>query len=189
MTPGMLVPYRITICGLSELCEYATAGVTHVLTIIDPELPDPEDFALYGPHRRMVWRFHDTILDAPDMVPPTPADVTAILEFGAGVRDEPIEHLLIHCHMGISRSTAAAAILMAQFNPGREADAFGHLRAIRAWSWPNSRMVGLADDLLGRDGALVAALRAHHHTVARAFPWRAEELLLGERAGELPPDL
>lgn len=179
-----LLPYKITICGLAELCLHNQAGVTHVLTILDPQWPDPEDFTAYGPHRRTVWRFHDVIGEHSGMVPPQPADVEAILTFGRAPGG--IDHLLVHCHMGISRSTAAAVILLAQHHLGREAEAFDHLWAIRPKSWPNSRMVGLADVMLGRDGALVAAMRTHHVRVARAFPDFAALLRLGERAAEVP---
>lgn len=187
--PAPLVPYRITICGLDELCLHAGAGVTHVLTILDPEHPDPEVFATYGEHRRTVWRFHDTIRDRDDRLHPTAETVRAILDFGASGTAGAISHLLIHCHMGISRSTAAAAILMAQGNPGREAEAFDHLWAIRPRSWPNSRMIALADTQLERGGALTAAMRAHHARVARAFPDFAVLLRQGERAHEVPEDI
>lgn len=178
------LPYRITICGLDELCRHGQAGVTHVLTILDPDWPDPQDFAGYGPHRRTVWRFHDIVTERPDQQAPQAGDVEAILTFGREVRG--IDHLLVHCHMGISRSTATAVILMAQDHPGREADAFDHLWAIRPRSWPNSRMLAMADDRLGRGGALVAAMRAHHARVAAAYPDFAALLRSGERASEVP---
>ncbi len=184
--PAPLVPYRITICGLDELCLHAEAGVTHVLTILDPEHPDPEVFATYGEHQRTVWRFHDTIRDRDDLQHPTAETVRAILDFGASEAARSIAHLLIHCHMGISRSTAAAAILMARDNPGREAEAFDHLWSIRPRSWPNSRMVALADARLGRGGALAEAMRVHHARVARSFPDFASLLRQGERAHEVP---
>lgn len=179
-----LVPYKITICGLDELCLHGRAGVTHVLTILDPHWPDPLDFSRYRPHRRTVWRFHDIIDERPGMAAPQPTDVEAILTFGRETGG--IDHLLVHCHMGISRSTATAIILMAQHRPGREAEAFDHLSAIRPKSWPNSRMLGMADTMLGRDGALVAAMRAHYARVAAAHPDFAALLRLGERAAEVP---
>ncbi|HSV28936.1 MAG TPA: protein-tyrosine-phosphatase, partial [Candidatus Omnitrophota bacterium] len=150
------------------------------------EHPDPEVFATFGPHRRTVWRFHDTITERPDNAHPTPETVRAILDFGDASRDMDVSHLLVHCHMGISRSTAAAAILMAQHNRGREAEAFAHLWDIRPRSWPNSRMVALADAMLERGGALVAAMTAHHARVARAYPDFAALLRQGERAHEVP---
>lgn len=181
-----LVPYRISICGLNELCLHSSAGITHVLTILDPEHPDPEVFATYGGHSRLVWRFHDTIGDREDMAHPTEAVIQAILEFGTTSRDLAVDHLLVHCHMGISRSTACAAILMAQSNPGREREVFAHIRAIRPVSWPNSRMIALADGLLDRAGALVEAMREHHALVARAHPEFVALLRQGERACEIP---
>jgi predicted protein tyrosine phosphatase len=182
-----LVSYKITICGLAELCEHAAAGVTDVLTILDPDWPDPEDFAAYGPHRRTVWRFHDIIAARDGFVPPTKGNVADVLAFGE--RAQGIGHLLVHCHMGISRSTATAAILMAQHNPGRERETFAAVRAIRPSAWPNSLMVRMADEALGRGGALVEALREHHRLVARAFPQFAIQLKDGERAAELPEDM
>lgn len=184
-----LVPYRITICGLAELCLHGSVGVTHVLTILDPGWPDPEDFRAYGPHRRTIWRFHDVIRDQTDMVVPQASHIADILEFGRTARDQPLDHLLVHCHMGISRSTAAAVILMVQFNPGREGEAFDHLRRIRPKSWPNSRMLELADTALGRHGRLVEAMREHHARVARAHPDLAAALRTSERADEVPHDL
>lgn len=184
MSNTELVPYRITICGLEELCLHGQTGVSHVLTILDPEWPDPTDFAAYAPHSRTVWRFHDIIGERAGMEAPQPADVAAILTFGQ--ESGGIDHLLVHCHMGISRSTAAAAILMAQHNPGRERHAFDHLWAIRPRSWPNSRMVRFADLMLGRKGALLDAMREHHARVAAAYPDFAAMLRLGERSAEVP---
>ncbi|MBC7950516.1 MAG: protein-tyrosine-phosphatase [Rhodospirillaceae bacterium] len=187
--PMNLVPYRITICGLAELCQHDSAGITHVLTILDPGWPDPQDFRAYGPHRRTVWRFHDVIAEQAGMVVPQASHVADILEFGSHAQKAPMDHLLVHCHMGISRSTAAAVILMAQFNPGREGEAFDHLWRIRPKSWPNSRMLELADGLLGRRGGLVQAMREHHARVARAYPGLADALRTSERANEVPHDL
>lgn len=188
-SPAALVPYDVTICGLAELCRHGAAGVTHVLTILDPGWPDPADFQAYGPHQRTVWRFHDVIGEQDGMVPPQPSDVDAILNFGSMVHDHPIEHLLVHCHMGISRSTAAATILLAQHNAGRERDAFDHLWRIRPRSWPNSRMIGYADAMLDRRGRLMAAMHEHHARVARTYPDFAALLRGGERADEVPLDI
>ncbi|WP_142849760.1 tyrosine phosphatase family protein [Telmatospirillum sp. J64-1] len=184
-TPSLL-PYRITICGLSELSGHCSAGVSHVVSILDPDCPDPEDFLSYGRHAREVWRFHDTILDHPATVPPSEETLRAILAFGEAALRERAKHVLIHCHAGVSRSTAAAVALMVQNSPGREEEAFAHLRTIRPRSWPNSRMIRYADSLLGCGGALVAAMRAHHALVARAYPAFVELLKAGERAHEVP---
>jgi hypothetical protein len=53
--------FRVTICGIPELGEHCEAGVTHVLSILDPLWPDPPAFADFAPHRRLALRFNDII--------------------------------------------------------------------------------------------------------------------------------
>lgn len=156
-----------TICGIEELPNHGTAGVTHVLSIVDPGLPDLSAFQAYGEHRRTVLEFHDIIDPHPGQIMPTPSDLDAILRFGAELDEDAREgasgHLLVHCHMGISRSTAAMVTLMAQGDPdATEDELFERLRSIRPQAWPNSVMIGFADEKLGRDGRLVQALRRHY---------------------------
>jgi predicted protein tyrosine phosphatase len=171
-----LLAYRITICGLAELRAHARTGVSHVVSILDPDWPDPDDFRAYGPHRRVVWRFHDVTETGPGVTAPELRDVEAILALGESLRAEPVEHLLIHCHAGVSRSTATAVILMAQDNPDREAEVFTELARSRPRSWPNARMIGFADALLGRDGALIGALIRHRRRIAAEYDEFAELL-------------
>jgi hypothetical protein len=59
---------RITICGIPELGEHSAAGVTHVLSILGPNSPDPPEFAAFAPHRRLILRFHDVIEPQPDQI-------------------------------------------------------------------------------------------------------------------------
>ncbi len=152
----------LTICGLDELCTHGAAGVTHVLSILDPGHPDPSDFAGYAPHTRLTLRFHDIIDPVPGHVMPDTAHIEQLLAFGrslGGADEELSRHLLVHCHLGISRSTAAVATILAQRHAGEEAEVFETLLRVRPQAWPNSRMIELADDLLARGGRLVAALR------------------------------
>ena len=51
----------LTICGLEELEHHSGRAVTHVLSIIDPDCPDPEAFHAYDSPHRAVLRFHDVI--------------------------------------------------------------------------------------------------------------------------------
>src|SRR5580704_10138811 len=93
------------ICGLDELIGHQGRGVTHILSILDPEWPDPVAFQAYDPHFRATLRFHDAIEPDPDILLPQRGDVAAILTFGRDAAEAG--GLLIHCHAGISRSTAA----------------------------------------------------------------------------------
>ncbi len=94
----------------------------------------------------------------------TPAHIEKVLAFGERIHARPDGHVLVHCHAGVSRSTAAAAILMAQNAPGYEEQAFLKLLELRKHGWPNTRMVEFADTLLKRDGAM---LRGSSPTVRR----------------------
>src|SRR5262245_12391996 len=128
--------FRVTICGIPELDEHCAAGVTHVLSILDPEWPDPPAFEAFAPHRRLALRFHDIIEPTLDRYAPTREDVERLLAFGGELRDATQDagasHLLVHCHAGISRSTASTALILAQQHPDWPArdvlDAISQLR-------------------------------------------------------------
>lgn len=177
----------LTICGLSEIAGHGTRGVSHVLSILDPETPDP-DFGGYPAHQRTVLRFHDIVEPTPDMVAPSAADIDAILAFGRALEDgTPAEgHLLVHCHMGISRSTAATAMILAQAHPDEpEAGLLARIAAVRPQAWPNLLMIELADARLGRGGRLrEAAIGVYRRSLA-VNPQFGESLARLGRAREL----
>lgn len=174
----------LTICGLDELDDHQGLGVTHVLSILDPEWPDPAAFQAFDPHFRATFRFHDAIEPGPDVLLPQKADVEAILAFG---RDAgAAARLLIHCHAGISRSTAATLMILAQTYPHEGEDAIAErLIEIRPQAWPNSRMIAFADELLDRRGRLIAATGAIYARQIAARPELAEIMRRGNRASEV----
>ncbi len=176
-----------TVCGLEELPGHGARGVSHVLSILDPGWPDP-DFAGYGTHRRTVLRFHDAIAPGPGLVLPEREDVETILAFGRSVAAEEAgeAHILVHCHLGLSRSTAALASLFAQAEPDTPAaDLVARLHALRDGAWPNARMVGFADEALGRDGTLVQAVRRLHGLQLTKNPSLAELMHSLNRTAEV----
>jgi predicted protein tyrosine phosphatase len=181
-----LVRYDITICGIDELPLHRDAGVSDVLSIIDPTAADPDAFEVFQPHRRQLLRFDDLIVEMPGLEAPQEQHVEAILAFGAELEKSDVAHLLVHCHAGVSRSTAAAALLMAQHNPGREADAFMALLDLRPQAWPNTRMVEIADRLLDRRGALQAGLVAYRRALLKIRPHLTQMILGVGRGHELP---
>lgn len=153
----------MTVCGLHELDLYCARGITDVLSILDPDFPQPDVFKSYRSHSRTTLHFHDDINPAPDLVLPQIEHIATILDFGrslanyAGGSGE--RHILAHCHMGISRSTAAMATILASAYPDEaEETIFTHLLQLRPDAWPNCLMILLADHLLERSGRLTAAL-------------------------------
>lgn len=175
-----------TICGLDELEDHRASGVTHLLSILDPEATAPPLFGYDPPRHRLTLRFHDVILDHPDYVRPQRADMEKVLAFGRTLPEQDPAHLLVHCHMGISRSTAAATALLLQAHPDLDEDeALAHIHSLRAKAWPNSLMMRHADQLLGREGRLVAALGRHYRKQLLANPRFADPLRNGGRLAEV----
>jgi predicted protein tyrosine phosphatase len=165
------VDFRITVCGVAELDSHSAVGVTHVLSILDPGTPDPDAFGAFGEHERLDLRFNDIVDEIPGMRAPAPEDVAALLRFGRDIMRESDAHLLVHCHMGISRSTASMALILAQARPDRPAlEALAEVRRIRPRIWPNLRLVELGDAALGRSGELVAAAIARYRHVIDVRP-------------------
>jgi predicted protein tyrosine phosphatase len=160
MMPPVETPFMITVCGLEELAGHAERQVSHVLSILDPDQPEPEAFGAYGEHARLELKFHDIIEETPGYVAPQPEDVAKMLEFGRDVMRDPenLRHLLVHCHMGISRSTAAMALLIAQGQPEVPAsDIMELILSIRDKAWPNLRILQFGEEQLGRQGEFSAA--------------------------------
>ena len=178
--------FRFTICGIPELGSHCEAGVTHVLSILDPEWPDPPEFEDYAPHRRMALRFHDIIDPLPGRIAPTRDDVARLLAFGHELSDAEACHLLVHCHAGVSRSTAATALILAQAHPDRPArDVFDAVSRLRPRAWPNLRILEFGDELLGRGGEIVAAAGPVYRRVLDREPSFQEAMIEGGRAREV----
>ena len=157
------LPFGITVCGLEELDGHCSTGASHVLSILDPAAPSPEAFGAYGEHERLELRFDDVIEETADKLAPGAGDVVRILAFGRSLAAEPAAHLLVHCHAGISRSTAAMTLILAQALPAQPAAAILELvHGIREKAWPNLRIIEIGDAMLGRDGALVREVHALH---------------------------
>lgn len=180
------VDFRITVCGIAELAGHSALGVTHVLSILDPGAPDPDAFGAFGEHERLDLRFNDIIDEIRGMRAPEPEDVAALLRFGRDLMRESRAHLLVHCHMGVSRSTAAMALILAQARPDRPAlEAMAEVRRIRPRIWPNLRLIELGDAALGRKGDLVAAAIARYRHVIELRPEVGEMMAEAGRGREV----
>ncbi|UYN93605.1 MAG: dual specificity protein phosphatase family protein [Enhydrobacter sp.] len=181
-----LPTHRLTICGIPELAQHCGAGVSHVLSIIDTHEPRPSALDGYVEVDHELIRFDDVVAEYPGFEACTPSHIEKVLAFGERVHLRPSGHVLVHCHAGVSRSTAAAAILMAQHAPGEEEAAFLRLLKLRKHGWPNTRMVEFADRLLGRDGALMRGLVAYRRALLQEKPHLSEIIRNIGRGHELP---
>ncbi len=181
-------PFGITVCGIDELDGHCSTHASHVLSILDPDYPVPEAFGSYGEHARLELRFHDIIEPDAGQIAPQPEHVDAILTFARDLQAErtAAAHLLVHCHAGVSRSTASMALILAQAMPEHSAETI--LRAIyelREKAWPNLRLIELGDRRLGRRGTLVAATHALHRLQLDQKPHLAAFMEEGGRVREI----
>ena len=189
------MPLKLTICGLEELAGHCeVAGVTHVLSILDPGFPEPDPIRNIDLNRRLKLHFHDVIEAVPGWIPPERWDVELLLAFGRNLSEAAHErwvvgggsHLLVHCHAGVSRSTASAILLLAQRDPDRAAhDVVGQVIRLRPRAWPNLRIIEIGDALLGRDGEIVAAVGALYRLALDREPGLAEAMISAGRGREV----
>ena len=181
-----LMPFQVTICGIEELAGHCAGGITHVLSILDPCWPEPEPLIGFDINRRLRLRFHDVIESQPGWIAPERWDVELLLAFSRDLAAANEAHLLIHCHAGVSRSTAAATLVMAQTCPDRPADeVLREVARLRPRAWPNLRILELGDEILGRGGKIVEAARAHYRRALEREPWLAEAMIEGGRGREV----
>ena len=186
MASSPTLSFGITVCGIEELAGHSTTGATHVLSILDPIAPVPEAFGSFGEHEKLELRFDDIIEDLPSLIPPQQTNVAALLAFGRNLMHEPGAHLLVHCHAGISRSTASMALIIAQAFPDMPAgQVLSTVHGIREKAWPNLRIMELGDAMLGRGGTLVQATHALHALQLQRRPHLAEFMTEGGRGREV----
>jgi predicted protein tyrosine phosphatase len=168
-----LVPFEITICGIGELVSHAARGVSHVLSILDPHLADRPSFAAFGPHRRLELCFDDILEHREDLLAPQRSHVDDILGFAGALMADPLPeaHLLVHCHMGVSRSSAALVLILARVRPDLPAPKIlDEVLRIRQRAWPNLRLIELGDAALARQGELIEALSAVYRLQLQRHP-------------------
>ena len=93
-------------------------------------------------------------------VAPTKEDAAAIVEFAQRI-GKVKNIVLCHCDGGMSRAPAAALICLATWRgAGTEKECVDAVRRIRRGAVPHLGLVRFADELLGRNGKLVEALKA-----------------------------
>jgi len=182
-----VVPFRLTICGIPELEQFSREGVSHVLSILDPKEPEPPAFYSFDSHHRLELRFDDVIEEIAGYEAPQLHHVEQLLEFGESLDADPLPtHLLVHCHMGVSRSSASMILLLAQAKPTVPAEQIAvEVQRVRPIAWPNLRMIRFGDELLGRNGELIEAARGIYRRRAAQDPQTVKFIRAAGRLAEV----
>ncbi len=148
----------IYVCSLAELPRFAEAvRPSHLISLLgDDPFPPTPDSVTDGGHLKV--HMHDIVEPAPGCITPETEHMEGLIDFAD--RWRRAGPMVIHCYAGVSRSTAAALVVLCRYNRGREAEAARLLRERAPHAHPNRRMVELADALMGCEGRLTAAVDA-----------------------------
>ena len=149
----------IHVCSLARL--YATVEETrarHVVTLL--KLVDRVQWPQHiVPDNHLVLSVDDIVEQADGYTVPADEHVSRLIDFARGWdRSTP---MVVHCFAGISRSTGAAFVAACALNPKRdEAEIARAIRSASPTAQPNTRIVGIADRLLSRNGRMARAVEA-----------------------------
>ncbi len=109
----------------------------------------------YSPPEQLVLRFDDICEPIDDFIEPQEIHIQRALTFADEIGDGS---LLIHCHAGISRSSAIAlAIIAKHLGKGKELESVEMLEKINPYACPNKSLVLMTDDILDRNMILYKA--------------------------------
>lgn len=170
-------PGGVSVAGLRQ-AQRQKRRFDAVISVQDPDAPHWGRLVSYGPapDAHLVLEFEDSDDGTLGIATITRDQLAQALDFA---RAHAAGSLLVHCVHGVGRSAALAlAILADRMGPGAESDAVTALLAVRPEATPNLVAVALADDMLGRDGTLAAALDASESRDPLKLDARAKRLAL-----------
>lgn len=147
---------KIFVSPLSDLEEtLVQSGCANLISLMGPGKTPPRPSSATGKYLSL--EFNDIAIAQDGLIPPSLHQVELLIEFLSDL--ELDQDIVIHCWMGISRSTAAAAIGCAVLSPKLDAPTIADaLRKTSPMATPNPLMIELADAKLNMQGTLVAAV-------------------------------
>jgi predicted protein tyrosine phosphatase len=149
----------IHVCSLSRLHDMVhETGARHVVTLL--KHTDRVERPLHiEESNHLVLGMDDISAPMDGYVLPCEEHVARLITFvRSWSRATP---LVMHCYAGISRSTAGAYVAACALNSSRCELAIARaLRNASPTASPNMRIVALGDDVLGRQGRMIAAIES-----------------------------
>jgi len=134
---------------------------SRVISLLDPGDPFPELGSSYV-DRHLRLSFHDAHSPELGLTVPSAVHIAELLAFLE--RWEPRESLLVHCRMGVGRSTATAFVAACHRNPQvPELQIARELRRVGPFARPNETVIRIADTLMDRCGRMSAAIAETGH--------------------------
>lgn len=161
---------RLSILARDEVTDAISSTITHAVSLVDPGSWTPSSLDVVASTQRLTLWMHDALDATHGKQAPSLADVHMLCNFADRIdRQEPI-HLLVHCHEGRSRSSAAAAIILMRLGVGVPTSVFDLILATRCPVWPNWTMIEHGDAALSCGGALKRACSLACAHVRERYP-------------------
>jgi predicted protein tyrosine phosphatase len=149
----------ISVCSLALVpSTIARLKPWGLITLLDPAsmIETPEAVL---PARHLKVGVNDINQSAQGLISPGESHVASVIAHGQAWDIEA--PLVIHCWAGVSRSTASAFIIACLRNPDiAPALIADTIRKRSPSATPNKLLISIADDMLGRGGAMVDAVEA-----------------------------
>jgi predicted protein tyrosine phosphatase len=150
---------QINVCSLSLLDATVMAtGAKQIMTLLNvgTKVVRP---ASVDERMHLFLGMNDIVEAVDGQILPGDDHLSQLLRFVRGWDQQ--SPLVIHCFAGVSRSTAAAFTTACALNPGLDEHELAQtIRLLSPTATPNRRIVALADDRLGRNGRMLAAIDA-----------------------------
>jgi predicted protein tyrosine phosphatase len=182
----MINNLTIIIGSRSDVPNWHSQNLSHLISIRDPDVKTPY-MAHYGILPNILPLVFEDIIDEtpnssnPDYYSgPKEKHIVEIIYY-AGKIEKEIKRgkniiLGINCYAGISRSTAAAYIVLCVLaGMGKEKECFEEVLKIRDCAIPNIIMAKLADKLLDRKGELAKYAILHRKMIEDSFKAKNEQ--------------
>ena len=152
----MTTSFPIHICSLEVARESDLSIYDGVITIENTIIENPFRVQLEC-STQLILRFDDISLPVDDYEEPREIHIYKSLQFADENKNGS---LLIHCHAGISRSSAIAlAIISNKLGKGNEKEAVRILQKINLYCRPNKLLVQMTDKILERKEELLKAVQ------------------------------
>ena len=162
---------KIWISSLRDVHDaHAQSNPAKVVSLLSPGSDFPS-FEGYATDKHIRVEVNDILEDMGERPAPGENHVETLVSFlKAWAPDDP---LLVHCWAGMSRSTATALIAACLHNPDADEAVIGDaLAAASPTAFPNTRIVAIADEMLGRSGRMARAaekIRADENRIAKIY--------------------
>jgi predicted protein tyrosine phosphatase len=144
--------FEIKVSGITEAAIWIKNDwPTKIVSLLNPEVVldyDVEAIVNCGiPH--LLVKVHDIEEPMEDQVLPNKNHIGSVFDFTKDLKEN--DRILVHCHMGVSRSAATAIGILMQHGMDYES-AYTYIKKIRDCASPNHMIVKLLDDWFRLNG-------------------------------------